>query len=182
MTDKPTESDSGVVPAAVAFGVAGSMAFGFGAGFGARSYSASNAYKDLLEKFPEPPTPEAEALARSGASKALAAGTVLAGLMGVGAVMYARSQGINSAQDFAEEIKKWLPTREGLEAQVKPTIEPLQRSISASLQDARNAAAKKFKESETGRDLIKKAEVASNRPVEPWEKELVAKLEAEAKK
>jgi hypothetical protein len=114
----PPGDASMAVPAAVAFGVGGAMAFGFGAGFGARSYTASNAYKELLEKFPDKPTPEAEALAKSGATKALLAGTALAGLMGVGAVMFARSYGVNSAADFADEIKKWLPTREGLQVTV----------------------------------------------------------------
>lgn len=106
---------SSVVPAAIAFGVGGAIAFGFGAGYGARSYSASAAYKDLLEKFPEPPTPEAEALARSGATRALVAGSALAALMGVGAVMFARANGVNSASDFADQVKKWLPTKQDLE-------------------------------------------------------------------
>jgi hypothetical protein len=109
------EEPSIVAPAAVGFGIAGAMAFGFGAGYGTRSFSASTAYKELLEKFPEPPTAEAEALARSGATRALFAGTALAGLMGVGAVALARSYGVNSAADFADEVKKWLPTRDGLE-------------------------------------------------------------------
>lgn len=111
---------SSVVPAALGLGVAAAMAVGFGAGFGARSYTASAAYKELLEKFPQPPTPEAEALARSGASRALAAGSLLAGAMGVGAVLLARANGVNSAADFAEEIKKWLPSKSSIE--VRPPL------------------------------------------------------------
>ena len=65
------------------------------------------------------------------------------------------------------------------QAQVVPKLEPLQRTISASMQTARDAAGKQFKESEMGRDLIARAEKAANRPVEPWEKELVSKLENE---
>ncbi|KAL1515956.1 hypothetical protein AB1Y20_002569 [Prymnesium parvum] len=172
---------SSVVPGAIAFGVAGAMAFGFGAGFGARSYTSSAAYKELIEKFPDAPTAEAEAFARTGARRSLAAGTVLAGMMGAGAVLFARANGVHSAADFAEEIKKWLPTKAAIESQVAPRIEPLQRSLSASLQTARDAAKKQFKESEMGRGLIAKAENASKRPEEPWEKDLVSKLENEAK-
>ena len=42
---------------------------GFGAGFGSASYRRSAAFKDLIEKFPDPPTAEAEQLARSGATR-----------------------------------------------------------------------------------------------------------------
>ena len=99
---------------------AGIAAMGFGAGFGASSYRRSAAFKDLIEKFPEPPTAEAEQLARSGATRAFLGGTALAGLMGVGAVMAARSQGIKTTQDLADAIKSWLPTREELEVRHAP--------------------------------------------------------------
>lgn len=175
--DAPTSA----VPAAIGFGVMGSMAFGFGMGFGSRSYTASAQYKDLLEKFPDKPTPEAEALARSGATRAFLAGTALAGLMGVGAVCVARAYGINSAADFAEEIKKWLPAKDGLEAKVMPKLDPLTRSISKNLQSARDAAGQRFEQSEMGRSLIKKAEESAEKrgPAAQWEKDLVQKLEAD---
>jgi len=170
-----------LAPAAFATGAAGAMAFGFGAGYGARSYSASTAYKELLEKFPDKPTPEAEALARSGAMRAFVAGTALAGAMGFGVVMLARSYGVHSTADFAEEVKKWLPTKEKLEDSAAK-LEPLQRSVSASLQTARDSAAKAFGQSEIGRGLIEKAEKSTSErpPPEKWEKDLVAKIEGTA--
>lgn len=103
------------VPVIFAFCGAGIAAMGFGAGFGASSYRRSSAFKELMEKFPDPPSAEAEQLARSGATRALLGGTALAGLMGVGAVVAARSCGINTTQDLADEIKRWLPSREKLE-------------------------------------------------------------------
>ena len=114
-SDEPGPSNVSGVPTIFGFCGAGFAAVGFGAGFGASSYRRSAAFKELVEKFPDPPTAEAEQLARSGATRALAAGTALAGLMGVGAVVIARSQGIMTAQDLADAIKTWLPTREGLE-------------------------------------------------------------------
>ena len=103
------------VPAMAAFCGIGLGALGFGAGYGARSYHSSNAYKDLVEKFPEVPTVEAEALARRGATRAFLGGTALAGLMGVGAVAIARFNGIRTAGDLGDAIKKWLPTESSLE-------------------------------------------------------------------
>jgi hypothetical protein len=114
------ETPSVAVPAMFGFVGVGIGALGFGAGYGARSYKTSAAYKDLLEKFPEAPKKEAEALARGGAMRAFAYGSALAGIMGVGAVAVARSYGIRSASDFGEEIRKWLPTEEHLEVCVHP--------------------------------------------------------------
>ena len=105
-----------VVPSIIAFGVTGIMSFGFGAGYGSRTFATSAAYKELIEKFPEKPTAEAEALARTGAGRALMLGTALAGVMGVGAVLFARSNGIQTAADLGDEIQKWLPTKSQLEA------------------------------------------------------------------
>ena len=48
----------GVVGAVIGMGVTGIMA-ARGAGYGARSFESSRAYKDLLEKFPDAPAPEA---------------------------------------------------------------------------------------------------------------------------
>ena len=90
-------------------------AFGFGAGYGARSYYNTAAYKDLVEKFPDLPTTEAEQFARTGATRAFLGGTALAAMMGLGAVATARFYGIRSAADLGDEIKKWLPTAASLE-------------------------------------------------------------------
>ena len=150
----------------------GFAALGFGAGFGASSYRRSVAFKELVEKFPEPPTAEAEALARSGASRALLGGTALAGLMGLGAVAVARANGIHSAQDLADEIKRWLPTRDGLEDSLAPKLAPLQRTITEHLQGARDASSGKFKKSGIGRYVSERAEQSAKaqKPLEPWEK------------
>ena len=114
MAGSPEEKNTSLP---VIFGFCGGAiaAVAFGAGFGASSYRRSVAFKDLVEKFPEPPTAEAEQLARSGAGRALLGGTALAGLMGLGAVAVARSNGIMSAQDLADEIKRWLPSKAALE-------------------------------------------------------------------
>ena len=119
---------SGSVPVIFAFCGAGIAAMGFGAGYGASAYRRSNAFKELLEKFPEPPSAEAEQLARSGAGRAFLYGTGLAGLMGVGAVMAARANGIRSAQDLADAIKSWLPSREGLEVWLAALLSCLPRT------------------------------------------------------
>ena len=111
----PAEEASIAVPAMVGFCGVGVAAVGFGAGYGSRSYFTTAAYKDLLEKFPDAPTPEVEALARSGATRAFLGGTALCGLMGVGAVLTARMYGINNAAELGDEIKKWLPTQARLE-------------------------------------------------------------------
>ena len=99
-----TEEASVAVPAMIGFCGIGVGAVGFGAGYGARSYFTTAAYKELLEKFPEAPTAEAEALARGGATRAFLGGTALAGLMGIGAVVTARAYGIRTAADFGEEF------------------------------------------------------------------------------
>ena len=119
MAKPPADEEVSVaVPAMIGFVGIGVGAMGFGAGYGARSYFTTAAYKDLLEKFPEAPTAEAEALARGGASRAFLGGTALAGLMGIGALMTARAYGIRSAADFGEEVKKWLPTQASLEVRL----------------------------------------------------------------
>ena len=100
MADRKEASTTPVVPTVAGLAGAGMMAVGFGAGYGARAWNNSEAKRELLEKFPEQPTLEAEALARRGAFRAFAAGTALAGLMGVGAVFVARSYGITSMQQF----------------------------------------------------------------------------------
>ena len=51
----PEESKDIAVPAMVGFVGAGVAALGFGAGYGARSYRSSVAYKELMEKFPRCP-------------------------------------------------------------------------------------------------------------------------------
>ena len=111
----PPAETSVAVPAMMGFCGIGVGAIGFGAGYGARSYFNTAAYKELLEKFPEAPTPEAERLARSGATRAFLGGTALAACMGIGAVVTARMYGIRSAQDLGDEIRKWLPTAAHLE-------------------------------------------------------------------
>jgi len=177
------EKDSVAVPAMVGFCGVGVAAFGFGAGYGARSYYSTAAYKELLEKFPDAPTVEAENLARSGAGRAFLAGTALAGLMGVGAVAVARMNGINSAADLGDEIKKWLPTSERLETVVMPKLEPLQRTITEHLQGAREAAGGQFQKSDLGRRMSERAQASlKEQKLEPWEKELIATLEQPAAK
>merc|ERR1719291_1056712 len=129
-----SESDSGptpVLPALVSFGTLGALAFGFGAGAGWRSFSYSTAYKELVEKFPDAPSMEAEAMARRGATRALAVGTGLAAMMGVGAVAVARSYGVKTIEDFAEEARRWLPSREALQGEVDK-LEPLNRRFQQS--------------------------------------------------
>ena len=112
MAKPPADEEVSVaVPAMIGFVGIGVGAMGFGAGYGARSYFTTAAYKDLLEKFPEAPTAEAEALARGGASRAFLGGTALAGLMGIGALMTARAYGIRSAADFGEEGKRSIAIR-----------------------------------------------------------------------
>ena len=110
-----SDEPSVAVPAMVGFCGVGVAAIGFGAGYGARSYFTTAAYKELVEKFPEAPTAEAEALARGGATRAFLGGTALAACMGIGAVMTARAYGITSASELGDEIRKWLPTQARLE-------------------------------------------------------------------
>jgi len=150
---------------------------GFGAGFGASAYRRSAAFKELVEKFPEPPSAEAEALARSGATRALIGGTALAGLMGVGAVLAARANGITTTQELADAIKSWLPTKESLEGSVAPKLAPLTRTITEHLQGARDATGGKFQNSELGRSLSRRASVSSEKgakaPQDDGEKEIM---------
>ena len=101
-------------------------------------------------------------------------------MMGVGAVAVARANGILSAQDLADEIKRWLPTRDALEGKVMPTLAPLQRSVTEHMQKARDASSSKFKETALGRRISERAAQSikdAQKPLEPWEKELVQKLE-----
>jgi len=177
--DAAGPSSSGL-PLMAGFVGAGIAAMGFGAGFGASAYRRSNAFKELLEKFPDPPTAQAEQLARSGATRAFLAGTGLAGLMGVGAVMVARSQGITTTQDLAEAIKSYLPTKEGLEDSMAPKLAPLTRTITEHLQGARDASGGKFQKSELGRSLSRRASMSSDiapKDIEPGEKELLTMIE-----
>ena len=120
----PAEEFNVAVPAMFGFCGVGVGAIGFGAGYGARSYFTTAAYKELLEKFPDAPTAEAENLARGGATRAFLAGTALAGMMGVGAVMTARMYGITTAAQLGDEIKKWLPTQAKLEVRRGTLVSP----------------------------------------------------------
>ena len=60
-----------VLPAIAGFTACGALAMGFGAGYGSRSFHQSEAYKELLEKFPDRPTAEMEAYARRVGGRAL---------------------------------------------------------------------------------------------------------------
>ena len=74
----PADDASVAVPAMFACVGMGIGAIAFGAGYGARSFSTA-AYKELVEKFPDLPTAEAEAAARKGATRAFLGGTALCG-------------------------------------------------------------------------------------------------------
>jgi len=166
-----TPNTTPVVPSLLAFGTGGVLAVGFGAGYGAQSYGNSNVYKELIEKFPEPPSAEAEALARSGAARALFAGTGLAALMGVGAVALARSYGIRTIDDLADEARRWLPSKSTLQGGVDK-LEPLQRTISENLQSTRTKVADRFQQSKVGATLREKATEAAHKrggKLEDWE-------------
>ena len=75
----PADDASVAVPAMFACVGMGIGAIAFGAGYGARSYFSTAAYKELVEKFPDLPTAEAEAAARKGATRAFLGGTALCG-------------------------------------------------------------------------------------------------------
>lgn len=180
MDDSTKATTTPVAPAVAAFGTCGLLAMGFGAGYGTRSYHSSVAFKELIEKFPEPPTAEAEAFARSGAARAFVAGTGLAALMGVGAVAVARSYGIRSIADFAEEARRWLPSEQELQRGVSGRLEPLQRNMSENLQTMRDRVDRIFQQSEMGSGLRKRAARSVGKQtaeLQPWEKELIDKLE-----
>jgi hypothetical protein len=182
-------STTPLIPAIAAFSTCGALAMGFGAGYGASAFYRSEGYKDLIEKFPEQPTAEMEAMARRTGFRALAAGTGLAAIMGVGAVVTARAYGITTIAHLGDEARRWLPTTEQMRAEVTPKIEHLQRSLSRSLQPARDSASDRFQQSQVGSYLKKRAttssEANSQKELQPWEKELLAKLreleEADAK-
>jgi len=180
MADRPEDAKpTPVLPAMAAFGTCGILAMGFGAGYGMRAYEKSAAFKDLMEKFPEAPTAEAEALARTGATRALALGTGLAGLMGVGALMVARSYGIKTIDDFAEEARRLLPARQQLKENFD-RLEPLQRTISETMQSARNSTAAAFEKSSVGQSLkgqVEKNLEAQTKELQPWEKDLIKKID-----
>lgn len=169
-------SETPVVPAVAGLVGAGAVAVGFGAGYGARSWKSSAAYKELIEKFPEAPTLEAEAAARAGAGRALMAGTALAGLMGLGAIAVAKSYGINNIQQFGDEIKRWLPSKDSITETVQPKLEPLQRTITESLPPVRDAVARVYGKSGAQDYVNSKAQPKSSE-LQPWEKDLLAKLE-----
>ncbi len=210
--EKQAPSSTPVVPAVTGLIGAGIMTMGFGAGYGARAWNNSEAKRELLEKFPEQPTLEAEAMARRGAFRALAAGTALAGLMGVGAVVVARSYGISNVQQFGEEIKRWLPTKDELQAcagcpigpppqrgrapdlspafpcsparaqgTVQPKLEPLQRTITEHVQGGRAVMERKIQNSSLGKDIAARTKPKAEKELEPWEKELLAKLDMSEK-
>ena len=169
-----------VAPAVATFGACGVIAIGFGAGYGFRGYQSSAAHKELLEKFPKPPTPEMEAFARSGASRALLAGTGLAGLMGIGAVLVARAYGITSIDHLGDEARRWLPTRQRLQETVAPKLEPLTRTVSNNLQQTRTSLTRRYSESSLGGYLTRIAKRnAQGKPLEDWERELLQKMGAD---
>ena len=114
-------STTPVVPTVAGLAAAGMMAVGFGAGYGARAWNNSEAKRELIEKFPEQPTLEAEALARRGGFRAFAAGTALAGCMGVGAIFVARSYGITSMQQFGTPHRTPTPESQASRARPQPT-------------------------------------------------------------
>ena len=203
----PADDASVAVPAMFACVGMGIGAIAFGAGYGARSYFSTAAYKELVEKFPNLPTAEAEAAARKGATRAFLGGTALCGAFGLGAIITARMYGIKSAADFAEEIKKWLPTQAKLrcaaapicifpvalarppltrslaqtQTVVVPKIAPLQRTVTEHLQGARNAASGQFQKSELGRRLSERAQSSTKvQTMTEEEKRLIAQLEGTA--
>ena len=180
MADRKEASTTPVVPTVAGLAAAGMMAVGFGAGYGARAWNNSEAKRELIEKFPEQPTLEAEALARRGGFRAFAAGTALAGCMGVGAIFVARSYGITSMQQFGDEIKRWLPTKEALQGEMQPKVDQLQRTITEHIQGGRTAVERQFKNSSAGEFVRASASPKADTPLEPWEKELLAKLEGPA--
>ena len=68
-----------------------------------------------------------------------------------------------------------------LQTAVGPKLGELQRTITEHIQPVRERAAAKFKDSELGRRISERAQgSAVQKPLEPWEKELVAKLEGQA--
>ena len=170
----------GVVGAVIGMGVTGIMAMSFGAGYGARSFESSRAYKDLLEKFPDAPAPEAEAMARRGATRAFLAGTGLAAAMGVGAVALARAYGIKDVRDLGDEVRRWLPSHQTLRSQVEPGAEQLKRSISNTIDAAK--IDETFKATTIGRYLSKQGErsvkAQKDAKMEQWEKDAIEKLQA----
>eukprot|EP00967_Tisochrysis_lutea_P156078 scaffold313810_cov37-Tisochrysis_lutea.AAC.1 len=188
MPDTPAPATEGassttpLIPAIAAFSTCGALAMGFGAGYGTRSFYSSEGYKELIEKFPEQPTAEMEAMARRTGVRALIAGTGLAALMGVGAVMTARAYGITTIAQVGDEARRWLPTTERMRSEVTPKIEPLQRSLSRSLQPVRDSAGDRYHQSQLGSYLSNKARTSSEanniKELQPWEKELLAQLRA----
>ena len=177
MADGEKRGATPVAPAVAAFGTCGVIAFGFGAGYGLRGYERSAAFKELVEKFPKPPTPEMEAFARSGASRALLAGTALAGLMGVGAILVARAYGITSIGHLGDEARRWLPSRQQLEETVAPRLEPLTRTASSKLQETRTSLTRRYSESAIGGYLTAIAKRnAQGKPLQDWERELLQKM------
>lgn len=67
-----------------------------------------------------------------------------------------------------------------LQNAVAPRVGELQRTITEHMQPVRDRAAAQFKSSELGRRMSECAQgSATQKPLEPWEKEVIAKLEAQ---
>jgi len=172
------ETPSPVLPAVLACTATGLLSLGFGFGAGWRGFRESQVYADLIEKFPDEPTKQAEAMARRSATRALIAGTGITAVLGAASIAVARSYGIKSVEDFGEEARRWLPTRTRMEDGMAK-YEPLQRHISENLQSARDVVGKGFRQSSIGTYLGDKAKKSAGKhEQEEWEKDLVKKIES----
>jgi len=62
---------------------------------------------------------------------------------------------------------------------VVPRLEPLQRTVTEHLQGVRDAANGSFQKTEIGRRMSERAEASmkAQKPLEPWEKDLINKIE-----
>ena len=61
-----------------------------------------------------------------------------------------------------------------------PKVGELQRTITEHMQPARDRAAAQFKSSDLGRRMSERAQGSGvQKPLEPWEKEVIAKLEGQ---
>ena len=67
-----------------------------------------------------------------------------------------------------------------LQNAVAPKVGELQRTITEHMQPVRDRTAAHFKSSELGRRISERAQgSATQKPLEPWEKELISKLEGQ---